>query len=265
MFRYKLVQNGSDKLVIVFQSAGRLSTEDLDKILENKISEEDVKERHKKYNWMKLSSNKYADFLYIEDYYSKAYGWYMVDNGVNIIKKINDEITLFIKENNYKEVTTFGSSKGGTAALLYGIINENIKNVFALVPQIEVISYLDKYMKKYKTLLFPKDDKKFEDELNNIFFYKELYLNFKSNVYIYTGLNDNDFNNVIKLDNYIKKNFRSINTIINISNKKHTPLVVDNTKFIYEMLESIVCRKKVKNDRIIKISKGMFLYKDELK
>lgn len=262
MFRYKEVKNGSDKLVIVFQSAGRLSTEVLDKIIDNKISEEEVIKCHQKYNWMKLSRNKYADFLYIEDYYSRSYGWYMVNEGKLIIEQINNEISEYIKKNNYKEVTTFGSSKGGTAALLYGIINKNINNVFALVPQIEVITYLDTYMKKYKKLLFPNKDEKFENMLNNIFFNEKLYSIFNSNIYIYTGVNDNEFNNAIKLDNYIKHNYRNINTIVNISNKKHTPLVVDNTEFIYEMLESIVCKRKIQNKNVLKLSKGMFLYKD---
>lgn len=100
----------------------------------------------------------------------------MFDKGKSIFNEINKDITELIKKKNYKNVTTYGSSKGGTAALLFGLINPLINNVFSLVPQIHVIKYIDKKLLKYKKLFFPEENKEVEKYFEEIFFNDDLYL-----------------------------------------------------------------------------------------
>lgn len=262
--RYKHINNGSKNLIIIFQSAGRLPIDILDKILNQSISEKEVLEYHQKYNWLNISSKMKCDFLYLEDYYSKSYGWYMVDSGESIIEKLNSELTEFIKKWGYNHVTTFGSSKGGSGALLYGLINENINSVFTLVPQINMVQYINKYMAKYKKLLFPNDNLEFEKKINNIFYDENIYKTKKQcSIYMYTGISDGEFNETLKLDNLFRKHSLNSNLIINISEKRHTPLVKDNIEFIYKMLGAIVNKSRIDEDRLIKIARGKFLLKDK--
>ncbi|MFT3658936.1 hypothetical protein [Staphylococcus ureilyticus] len=169
MIHGKLIENNSENLTIIFQSAGRISHDLFDRILEGYSVEDEVKSAHEKYTWFKFSNENYSDYYFIEDYYSKSYGWYMFDEGENIIEKINSELTNLIISKGYKNVTTYGSSKGGTAAILYGLINPYINNVFSLVPQVHVIKYIDKKLSKYKSLFFPPNKMMNEDYFENIF------------------------------------------------------------------------------------------------
>jgi hypothetical protein len=265
LIKGKVIKNGTKRLVIVFQSAGRIPDEILDKILLNQITHEEVAPYHQKYNWWKLSSDKSADYLFVEDYFSNSYGWYMIDSGRNIIEEFNQGLTIFIKENGYNDVTTFGSSKGGTAALLYGLINPNIKAVFSLVPQVNSIKYIDKYMKKYKSLFFPTANPVLEKYFDDIFFNPDIYNAencYNTKIYLYTGIGDDQFSETIKLSDLLKTKVRSHSLIINTSQKKHTPLVMDNVGFIFNLLNAIINKTKVSEAKLIKISSGTFLFKD---
>ncbi|WP_057511728.1 hypothetical protein [Staphylococcus sp. NAM3COL9] len=115
MIQGKLVDNNYSNLTIVFQSAGRISNALFDKILNNEASMEDIKKAHEKYTWFNFSKDTYSDYYFIEDFYSKSYGWYMFNEGNNIIKEVNESLTELIGSKNYVTVTAYGSSKGGTA------------------------------------------------------------------------------------------------------------------------------------------------------
>jgi cephalosporin-C deacetylase-like acetyl esterase len=72
--------------------------------------------------------------LFVKDYYSRCYGWYVMDRGRFIHHEINAALTDFQEKRGYDRVVTFGSSKGGTAAVVYGMMNAHITHTFALVP-----------------------------------------------------------------------------------------------------------------------------------
>jgi hypothetical protein len=265
MIKGKWVNNKSDKLVIVFQSAGRIPDEIMDKILLNQISREEVAPYHQKYNWYKVTAYKNVDYLFLEDYFSNSYGWYMVDSGKNIIAELNQGLTQFIEDNNYKVVTTYGSSKGGTGALLYGLLNPKINNVFSLVPQVHSIKYIEKHMKRYKSLFFPTPDPQFEQYLDNIFFEPDLYKSencYNTTIYLYTGLEDEQFNETVQLSKFLKSKVKGNNMIINTSSKRHTPLVMDNLDFIFNLLNAITMKQKVSEKKLIKLGSGLSLFKD---
>lgn len=239
MINGKLVKNNSNKLVIVFQSRGQIPDNIMDDILVNRINKDEIAKYHKKYNWYTISEDSDADYLFIEDFFSGCYGWYMIDSGECIIEDFNNSLTEFIIKHYYHEIIAFGSSKGGTGALLYGLINPMIKKVFALVPQIRVVSYIEKHMKRYWTLFFPTHSPEIESYINEIFFNELTYekiLNHNKDIYLYTGVGDEQFEESMRLHQLLSQKILKSNIIINISFKGHNPLVLDNLPFIESTL-----------------------------
>ncbi|WP_257009365.1 hypothetical protein [Bacillus sp. 7884-1] len=189
----------------------------------------------------------------------------MVDSGKNIIAELNQGLTQFIEDNNYKVVTTYGSSKGGTGALLYGLLNPKINNVFSLVPQVHSIKYIEKHMKRYKSLFFPTPDPQFEQYIDNIFFEPDLYKSencYNTTIHLYTGLEDEQFNETVQLSKFLKSKVKGNNMIINTSSKRHTPLVMDNLDFIFNLINAITMKQKVSEKKLIKLGSGLSLFKD---
>lgn len=266
MIKGKLINNNSRKLTIIFQSAGRIPEDILDKILLKQISREEVASYHQRYNWGKITTSKDTDYLFLEDYFSDSYGWYMVDSGKDIIAEFNQHLSEFIDQHQYEEVITFGSSKGGTGALLYGLLNPKITTVFSVVPQINSIKYINKHMNKYKSLFFPEPDAAMEKHLDNIFYNPKLYKdNHHKNttIYFYTGLGDDQFNEILEFQHYLTGKVKSNTIIINSSQKKHTPLVVDNVAFIHDLLLALETKQKISNKNLVKLQRGLFLLKDK--
>ncbi|WP_201627273.1 hypothetical protein [Psychrobacter immobilis] len=266
MIKYKLINNNRKELVIVFQSAGRITLELFDKIINNDVELSEVKKAHEKYSWYKLKENTYVDYLYLEDFYSKSYGWYMFDEGNSIIDKLNLHLERFIIDNKYKKVTAFGSSKGGTGALLYGIKNPYINRVFSVVPQIHSVQYIDTYFEKYKKLFFPKDDIDNEEYFNNIFYNEDLYCeeNYRNtSVYIYTGVGDEQFQAALDFNNFLGKKNIDNNIIINSSQKKHTPIVMDNVPFVRSALKIIHNGDVMRGPRLFNVDRRSYILKDK--
>ena len=154
--RYKFIDNGSGILIIMFQSVGQIPKDQFKNILENTVSDEEIEKYHSKYNYMKIvRENPQFDYLFVQDYYSRSYGWYLVDSGKFIFNELNDDLEEFTKK--YEYVYAFGSSKGGSGALIYGNLNKYITHTFALVPQIEIAKFVNQTLGKYKSLLFGND------------------------------------------------------------------------------------------------------------
>ncbi|WP_192978114.1 hypothetical protein [Mammaliicoccus vitulinus] len=263
---YKLVNNNKKDLIIIFQSAGRIPKETFERITNNDVSKDEVKKLHEKYTWFKFSEFDYVDYLFLEDYYSKSYGWYMFDSGRSIIEELNKELHEFISKKNYKNVTAYGSSKGGTGALIYGIKNPLINNVFALVPQIHAVDYIDQKLSAFKKLFFPNDDKTTENYFNNIFFNEELYQesNYRNtNIYVYTGVGDEQFNEALKFNKYLNDKNINNNIIINSSLKRHNEIVMDNVPFVRSALKLVALEKVMKGPRLYNIDDNILILKDK--
>lgn len=266
MLQGKLVDNKSSNLTIVFQSAGRISNDLFDEILNNEASMEDIKKAHEKYTWFNFSKDTYSDYYFIEDFYSNSYGWYMFNEGNNIIKEVNKSLTELIESKNYVTVTTYGSSKGGTAALLFGLINPKIDNVFSLVPQVHVIKYINEKLSKYKELFFPKDNNHLESYFENIFFDDEIYNQkdlSQTEIYFYTGVNDEQFEDLLELHKLLDEKKCNNNIIINTSLKLHNGIVMDNVPFIKSALKLITNDKLMKGPRLKRINSNVLLLKDK--
>lgn len=261
-----LVDNNSKNLTIIFQSAGRISKDLFDRILNGSASYEEVKSAHEKYTWFKFSKYKYSDYYFVEDYFSQSYGWYMFDGGKSIINEFNEELSRFIKDKKYENVTTYGSSKGGTAALLYGLINPNINNVFSLVPQVHAVKYIDLKLSKYKSLFFPNNSIDDEEYFDKIFFNDEIYSNkvtTGTNIYIYTGINDEQFDDLLPLHQLLDEKDCNNNIIINSSMKGHNNIVMDNVPFINSALKIITLNNVMRGPRLKRINSNVLLLKDK--
>ena len=158
----KYIDNNSSHLVIVFQSTIGLDLTRFNPQDKEYISY--VNTAHKRYMWMKtLNQKNDIDFLYIQDNFNMSYGWYLKDNKESVITKVTSFIKKYIKKRHQK-VTAFGSSKGGFAALLYGVMLPEITDIVSIVPQIKVKEYLDT-IPMYNVL-----SEYFVEEDNNILF-----------------------------------------------------------------------------------------------
>lgn len=266
MIQGKLVKHDQKKLVIIFQGAGKITLDNFHNILKGSITKEEVKELHTKYTWFKFSKGTYADFLFIDDYFSDSYGWYMFDKGKSIVHEFNRQLEDYIVQRGYTSVTAFGSSKGGTGSLLYGIMNPKIDSVFAMVPQTHPVDYLDKKLAPFKSLFFPDGDKEKEQYFNRLLFNDEIYQgNHHQNTtfYLYTGIEDEQFKEALELNRFLNQRVKNNHIIINTSDKLHNPLIMDNVPFVQKTLQAVAEGKRPKDPRLVQLRKGMFLLKDK--
>ncbi|MEK5039896.1 hypothetical protein [Sporosarcina sp. FSL K6-3457] len=267
MIKGKLINNNSRNLVIVFQAVGVLSKEDFEEIINNRVTQDEVSIKHQKYSWYKFGNVDYADYFFIEDRFSSSYGWYMIDSGKSVINEFNKELEKFIVENGYNSVTAFGSSKGGSGALLYGLINPRINRVFSLVPQIHPVDYIDKYLGKYRSLFFPKNNLDIELYFNNIYFNEELYKDgshLNTKVYLYTGVGDEQYKPALEFNQFLSKKLgNDCNIIINTSLKNHNPIVLDNVPFVRSALKLIANDEIMRGPRLSNIRENILLLRDK--
>ena len=81
-----------------------------------------------------------CDIIWINDNFEGKYSYYLANNmDFKIETAIIELISVMVKSNKLtlKDVTVTGFSKGGSAALYYGI-KLNISNIVATVPQIYI-------------------------------------------------------------------------------------------------------------------------------
>ncbi len=258
---YEYVDNGSSVLIILFQSAGRITNDVFPMILDGSLAPEDVRRMHDFLNWRKMpSAYPGADYLFVKDYYSRSYGWYTMDEGRSIHHSINLDLDQFISEKPYERVIAFGSSKGGTAALLYGMLNRHITHVLSLVPQIEIGRYWRKYFKDYMQLILGSNNPETKElYLNELMYSDEIKIHTQDTIfYTYTGIKDDQFAQIVKFHNsWIGDSKHSL--IVNTSNQRHTPLVTENLDFIYDCLQSFVEYRPIVNKSLIRTGNESYL------
>lgn len=257
---YDHIKNNSNKLIIIFQSVGQIPAEEFDKILNGEVSSEQIKNYHSNYNYMKIAvKNSSFDYLFIKDYYSQCYRWYIVDSGEFIVNKLNEELTEFLCNNKYKYVYAFGSSKGASGALIYGNINKYITHVLALVPQIEIAKFINGAFGRYKDLFF-NNKVEFEREVDNflykIYSIKNIYD--KKKIYLYSGMYDNQVQQILKLYNISIKNGYEMRLLFNRTDEKHTPLVINHLPLLEDILFNLNDDEYVKSKTFV-LTENIFL------
>lgn len=259
----KFVDNGANNLIIVFQSAGRVPTSAIDLYLKKNISYDQIERYHQKYNWFNFSHDRVtADYYFIEDHYSGIYGWYITDFGENIITKVQKEINEICEMKNYHIVLTYGSSKGGTGALLHGLINPYVNKIMSLVPQVDVARYLDMHLPMLKQFMMSEDLGKInKDSLGNILNFIDIpHIKKKKTVFLYTGVLDEQFLEIYNLSKEISSSHISSTLIVNVQKKKHSAIVMDNLVLINQLIDNILCSQRTKNVNLLKIKSKLFVY-----
>ncbi len=138
--------------------------------------------------------------------------------------------------------------------------------MFSLVPQVHVVKYIDNKLSKYKSLFFPLNYEEKEDYFENIFFNQDLYIeeNFtNTNIYFYTGVNDEQFEDLLELHQLLDSKQCNNNIIINTSLKTHNRIVTENVPFIKSALKIITNHRFMRGPRLKRINNNVLLLKDK--
>ncbi len=147
--RYLFINNHSDSLLIVFSgfSPGN----------------------QRRYNYVKSFSGLDVDKLYILDPYAYRGSYYLYESGSNYPQyETQGLIDRILKRKNYKSTYFSGSSKGGSAALFYGI-NNRATAVFSGACQYNIGTYLNcqKHLDIFNSMMGEGDSLEFTKILNN--------------------------------------------------------------------------------------------------
>lgn len=236
--------NGSHILLIAFQSAGRITQEEMPKVISGEIDQREVAEKHLRLNWKNINNNlniPKVDILFVTDHLSRSYGWYVMDGGEFVHEEINASLSKFLDGRDYRKVVTFGSSKGGTAALLFGHMNEHVSDIISLVPQIKIGQYWRKYYKNSLGLISGSSDPKLVmEKLDKLLPNVTSRANPSGKRFIlYTGTHDDQFREIMQYSNYLTEKKINSELYVNALSQKHTPLVTENLDTIYHLVESV--------------------------
>ena len=100
------------------------------------------------YNYRRSFQNSTYDQLYIKDNWADGVSYYLYENGKNVPEMLVSRfIDFFLINHKYSKVITFGSSKGGSAALYFGL-KHHVDEVYAGACQFYVGNYLGVYHEK---------------------------------------------------------------------------------------------------------------------
>ncbi|EUJ23611.1 hypothetical protein HB852_11180 [Listeria grandensis] len=242
MLHGRHLKNGSKHLILVFQSVSKKVLDEVPSVLNGTADHAKIKKLHERYNWMNFCMDyKESDYLFVQDCFSDSYGWYLFDGGKAIYNELNEELEQFITKHGYEKVIAFGSSKGGTGALVYGVLNRYITDVFALVPQVKVSSFIDRYHPTEKEAFY-RGNTALEGEIDTFFFNSKNYqpdVIKNTTFHLYTGKNDMQFAELMALKDYLQEQDVRVKVIINSYRKSHSPLVTEHTNLIYRTIRDI--------------------------
>lgn len=122
--KYIYVNNKSKKLVIIFSGIG---------------SDYNYRRSFKKSTW---------DQLYIKDCWADGVSYYLYEKGKNYPELLTSSfIQNFLSSHKYDYIATFGSSKGGSSAIYFGL-KYHADEIYAGACQYQVGDYLGIYHAK---------------------------------------------------------------------------------------------------------------------
>lgn len=171
--------------------------------------------RKSKFNYIGILKKDKRDVLWINDSFgfNKTGSYYLIENGRFMIEDINFFINSFVK--NYENIIFVGSSKGGYAALYYGILN-NANYIIIGAPQFYVYNYLQTQDKRIINSMIVDNDDNAKIFLNNALkdiIEKEEY---KGKIFLHYSVNDHTYkDHILPLLNIMKKRNYCIETDIN--------------------------------------------------
>lgn len=171
------------------------------------------------YNYENVLKTCPADVLWIKDYFHGGECYYLCSNGkMEIEKSIFSFISQVLNELGLdRENCTFlGGSKGGSAALYYGL-KYNIKNIIATVPQFSIGSYVEidwGYAFKHMIGNLSLDDvHHLKSHLDTLIEEQIINSEIDKNIYIITSLADPQYKQQIKNNIDKFKKFKNFNLL----------------------------------------------------
>ncbi|MBC2324831.1 hypothetical protein [Listeria booriae] len=260
-FEGKHIKRESDTLIVVFQGAfTKFNEEYANRIVAGEISPESVQNVHTYYHFYKLSEQfSQHDFFFVEDYYSHLCGWYMFDHGNLIIQAFNDKLSQFICNHGYKEVILIGSSKGGVASTLYGLINPYVTKVFGMVPDLRISTA--PYGESGRELFFNNDAKleeKVKDFSGLLSDYPVTIANKK--FYFYTGIRDYGFQSLVKLNKHLYMEYGyDSHLIIMPTADTHSPLIKEHSNLINRIIDDIIHDSPLEDELFLELGGNIYL------
>lgn len=168
----------------LFQKSYNISNELI--IVFSAFQSEGVRPR---YNYVKTLEGFNINKLFILDDFGARGSYYLCQNrDFSIERSVASLIHDIIKENKITKVMSCGSSKGGFAALYYGI-KYNFSNIVVASPQYLLGDYIIDEAKKNEIVTFMagNDEKEDQEFLNNIFPELLRETNNKPNIFIHVG------------------------------------------------------------------------------
>lgn len=246
MLKYEYRDNSSDKLIVIFQGAlGGAYTQYPYGSEEFHAKVDSLREN---LYWFKLQEKVDANYLFVKDTTNDLMGWYAFSNEKCIVDEFNTNLSEKINELGFERenVYTFGSSKGGTGALLYGVLCDMVGHVISIVPQIEIGNYIENGVKEedrreYLQKSFERIDR---DTLDNIMYSYIRNKKIDKPVYIFSGKNDGQYNQLLKIIDMVSGSGKvTIYDSIDYS-LAHSKIITENAEGIYGFLLSLISENK---------------------
>lgn len=207
-----------------------------------------------KYNYIKSLVGIDCNKLYILDDYGKKGCYYLGLNGnFDVETSVMSLISKMMSKKNVKfsDVIALGSSKGGSAALYYGI-KYNFKEVIVGAPQYKIGTYLsDLSIKTYGTDIFGEINEANRIKYDNLI-RKVLSDNTNTKISILTSDGDNQYKKVLKDIEYVM-NGKNINFELDKCDIGHHNEISNNfPEYMYKKIaESLGQKGTINNIEVI--------------
>lgn len=258
----KHIKNNSDTLVVIFQGVFTKTNETYaDKIVNKQIPDEAVKDLHGYYHFMKVSGrNEERDYLYLQDYYSNLYGWYLFDHGRFIYKELSKKLNAFIREHGYKHVYLVGSSKGGVGAILMALHCPAVEKVFTMVPDLKIST--DGFGESGRKLFY-NNDAEFEKKVKGIFENPSILRDIKIRsskpiFYFFTGVRDYGFKPVSNFHRRLVEQLRiESHLLVMPTPEPHSPLIKNHPNLMNHIIQNLDKKIPWEDDEFTSLSKNV--------
>lgn len=217
-----------------------------------------------KYNYIATLKTIDCNKLFILDDYGVKGSYYLGVNGnLDIENSVISLITKIMSENSidFKDVIVAGSSKGGTAALYYGL-KYNFGNIIAGAPQYKIGTYLcDLSIKDYANSIFGDTTEASRIKYDNLIRINAS-TNKNSKINILTGEGDPQYKKVLKEFENIIKEYNLNASITKCDISKHSEIANVFPSYLNESIEKMLkkgCYNNKLTDYIIKFI--IYIYK----
>ena len=215
-----------------------------------------------KYNYISTLKTCDCNKLFIlDDFGSKGTYYLGLKGDFNIETSVMALISYIMSKNKilFSNVISIGSSKGGSAAIYYGL-KYNFGNIIAGAPQYKIGTYLsDLSISDYALEIFGEISDCNRIKYNNLI---RLSANTCTNIYLLTSDGDNQYKKVLKEFEFVS---REINIKLNIDKceiNNHGEISREFPKFLYDKLD-LVLNKSLINFN--KANKSIILFKNSIR